>query len=147
MQSPTVGLVRYGRLNGDEWEIETVAELDDVRLGFTGARKLVSLELDSDGVPHLAYGDQDSIYYAERDGSDWHETTILQSDNSLYNGHVVLRLDEIDDAPTLVFWQPDQPGSGTVRIASPDFAEIQPGDANQDGEFNQLDLFLSLIHI
>ena len=102
------------------------------------------MEIDSEGSPHLAFGDQDSIYYAERVGDTWEQTSVLGSENSLYNGHVVLRLDEIDDAPTLVFWQPDQPGSGTVRIASPDFTDIQPGDANRDGEFNQLDLLQAL---
>ena len=43
--------VRYATQIGDDWQIETVATLDSVRLGFTGARKLVSLEVDEGRAP------------------------------------------------------------------------------------------------
>ena len=139
------GFVQYGILQDSTWNVDTVDTLEDIRLGFGGARKLVSLALDGEGVPHLAYGDQGTIKYALRDGGNdnWTRTTVLDSDDNIYNGLVVMRLDESDD-PAIVFWQPNDVGTGLVRIAS--FGgrvgpELQAGDANQDFEFNQLDLF------
>jgi len=140
-KTQTHGFVRYGVLDNGKWQIETIDTLDHIELGFSGARKLVSLELDSQGRARVAYGDRQVLKYAERDeNAKWNRTTVLQSDKDLYNGQVVLRLDAVDDAPAIAFWQPDNAQGGVVRLVSPVFPAIEPGDANGDGEFNQLDL-------
>ena len=134
------GLVQYGVLDGDSFEFETVGELKNIQLGFGGARKLVSLDLDSHGQPHIAFGDEKLIKYGVRSENGWETTTVLESIDPTYNGQVVMRLDSSDN-PAIVFWQPDDQQAGVVRIASiASGPPLQAGDANQDLKFDQLDL-------
>lgn len=111
--------VRYGVLNSNVWEIETVDELTSVTLSHTEARKSVSLALDGNWRPHLAYADKRVIRYAHKPFGDWQITTVLKSGEDLYKGLVVLRLDR-DDEPTFVFWQRNDPEAGLIRIAQPE---------------------------
>lgn len=140
---PTRGLVQYAVLENDAWAIDTIDTLENIQLGFGGARKLVSMAIDSGGDPHLAYGTQRAVRYAARSEDDWTTTTVLETSQSQYNGLVVMRLDPQDN-PGIVFWQNHPTEAGLVRIAAPLTSAapaLQAGDANQDFEFNQLDLF------
>lgn len=112
----TRGFVRYGVLDNGVWSIATIDTLENVSLGFAGGRKQVSIALDADGRPHVAYGDRRLVKYAVRSGGDWIDTAVLESDDDLYNGLVVLRLNGRDQ-PGIAFWQ-DHPGDvGLVRLA------------------------------
>jgi hypothetical protein len=114
-----VAYVRYGVLNRGEWEIETIDVLEDVWLGFSGARKSVSLQLDESSRPHVAYSDQRTVKYATKPFGDWDITEVVGIDENTYKSLVVLRLDA-DDLPAIVFWQPhpDVSEPGQVRFAS-----------------------------
>ena len=127
--------VRYATFDG-EWNVETVAQLDDVNLGFLNARKLVSIATDSEGQPHLAYGDERSVNYLTRNDeqSEWEETLVLETTNLAnqpLNGLVVLRLDS-EDNPAIAFWRPnDSPNDGIVSLAM-----LTGGSAPLLGDFN-----------
>ncbi len=96
--------VMYGVKNGDEWEIEQIDTLDDAFLAFDGARESVSLVLDSNWRPHIAYGDETRIRYATRVSGNWAIEEVLRANADLYNGQVDLELDG-EENPTIVFWQ------------------------------------------
>jgi hypothetical protein len=141
---PNVADVRYGQLVDGQWEIETVAQLDSVRLGFSGARKLVSLEVDSTGTPHLAYGDRNSVSYATRDSviDDWAETSVVQTEDGILNGLVVLSLDS-NEEPGIAFWRPQAgAGQGVVSLALFSDTELLLGDFNGDGQLTATDIDL-----
>ena len=67
-ESSDSGTVRHARKDGSGWQIENVGELQNVRMGHTGARKITSLAFDPEGGLHLAYSDRDQLIYAQRDG-------------------------------------------------------------------------------
>lgn len=112
----SVGYVRYSVLNAGEWTVEDVDTLSNVKLGFPDARKSVSLLLDDAWRPHVAYGDERTIKYAEKPFATWDITSVLAHSEAAYKSLVVLRRD-LSGRPGIVFWQPD--GGGLIRLARP----------------------------
>ena len=125
----TTGSVKYGVLENGLWTIETV-DASIANINVSSGRKLVSLDLDSNDQPHIAYGDQQSINYATLSSSIWNSTPVLSSDEDIYNGLVVLRLNSLDQ-PTIAFHN----ASNLVRLA----ASSLPGDFTGDGEVDGAD--------
>lgn len=111
----THGTVRYGVLNSGQWVIEDVDTLEHIELGFLGARKSVSLALDQNYRPHLAYSDQRRVVYAVKPFDAWERTNVVEHARDTYNGLVVLRLNT-EEQPAIVFWQPAPTGPGIVRL-------------------------------
>ena len=110
--------VKYAVQSGNQWDTETVAQLNQAQVGFSDARKSVSITIDKNNNPHLAYADKQTISYAYKSNGSWTTQTILTSDTDLYKGLAVLRLNSRDQ-PVIVFWQPvepAEPGSGLIRI-------------------------------
>lgn len=135
----TRGLVQYGVRDDTGWQIQTVDVLENIELGFDGARRLVSLALDGDGQPNLAYGDRRVVRHAvlEKAGT-WTKTPVASSATDLYNGLVVLRLDPHEN-PAIAFWQPNQELVGVVRIAAL-LEQDLIGDFDADGEYDADDI-------
>lgn len=132
--------VRYATL-ADDWQVETVATLEDVQVGFLFARKLVSLEVDAEGKPHLAYGDRRTVSYATKQDDVWQETTVVESTTNPLNGLVVLRLNA-DEQPGIAFWRPDSgPLAGVVSLAVLNTQELF-GDFDFDGALTATDVDL-----
>jgi hypothetical protein len=138
--------VRYGVLS-DDWKTETVARLESVQLGFSGARKLVSIDVDDLGNPHLAYGDTRSVTYAVKDPvTGWEETIVVATEPGQLNGLVVLRLNAQDE-PGIAFWRPiPGPDGGIVSLAVREF-EMALGDFDNDGVLTALDIDLLTVQI
>lgn len=130
------GHVRYGVLNSGVWEIETVDELQAIRLGHFDARRSTSLVLDRNSRPHLAYGDSETVCYATKPFGTWERLTALsQGSPGSYKGLVVLRLDS-SDRPAIVLWEETEAGEGLVRLATTapvSGEEFRRGDCNDDG--------------
>ena len=137
----STGTIRYGVYENGQWTTSDVDRLNDVTLGFTGTRKMVSIDLDSSGDPAIGYGDQQAIHFATRQGNEWNEQIVLEADDVPYNGMVVMRFNPVTDLPTMVFWQSD--GDDLVRIVSMlPTDQDSPGDFNNDGilDANDVDL-------
>lgn len=119
-------MIRYGVLNSEEWTVEDVDVLENAELGFSEARKSVSLVLDSNYRPHLAYTDKQTIRYAVKPFDQWQYTTVASNPVDLYKGLVVLRLNSKEE-PALVFWQRTSDGPGSIRYArmKPDTTDIR----------------------
>ena len=116
---PTIGVVNYGVLNADQWEIEQVDTLTNLDISADGARKAVSLALDSDWRPHLAYADQDVLKYAKMPFGEWEVETVLTAGATGIVPLADLQLDE-NDRPAIAFWRRsgDVP-DGVVRLTRP----------------------------
>ena len=140
-EDPRSALVRHGMLENGRWTIADVGELDDVELGFSGGRKQVSIAIDSGDNVHIAYGDRRIVNYGTLETNGWRIETLLESDEPLYNGLVVLRLNPVNDLPAIAFWQPDDVASGIVRLLSR-AAPSRAGDVNLDGRVDELDIAL-----
>lgn len=110
------GVVRYGVLNSDQWVTEDVDTLEHIELGFLGARKSVSLALDQNYRPHLAYSDRRRVTYTVKLFDAWARTNVIEHVEDTYNGLVVLRLNA-EELPAIVFWQPAATVPGVVRLA------------------------------
>ncbi|RMF78077.1 MAG: hypothetical protein D6737_15975, partial [Chloroflexi bacterium] len=93
--SPSSGTVRYAWRDADgTWQFEDVGTVDNLMIGFTGARKITSLVLDADGVPHIAYTDRDTVTYASRTGDgEWTTQDIMTADEANLGQLVELALD------------------------------------------------------
>ena len=119
----TRGFVRYGIVDGGIEPVETIDTLENLDLSFGGARKSVSVALDSDGRPHIAYCDRRVLKYAYKSGGVWESITVASADENLYKGLAVLRLDG-NDVPGIVFWQTNRPDPGLIRFARPQMTAI-----------------------
>lgn len=76
----STGMVRYAVEDASgAWETEDVGTLSEVRTGFTGARRITSIALGSDGSPTIAFSDEGGIYTATRRAGDWDVTAVLMA--------------------------------------------------------------------
>ncbi len=102
----SAGVVRYAyRSTPDaDWLLTTVDQLTAVFTGFTGARNITSLTLDSQGRPWIAFSDESVIRVAHKVAAGWEIETVLESDPaSAPLGQIVsLKLDA-DDRPHLAY--------------------------------------------
>ncbi len=128
----TTGRVEYAVLDNGTWVFDTVdASIANLNVG--GGRKQVSLVLDANDQPHVAYGEPRSINYATKTGSNWNSLSLASSDQNLYNGLVELQLNSLDQ-PTIVFFD----STNLVRLAAPSL----PGDFNSDRSVDGADFLL-----
>ncbi len=131
--------VRHGVLENGAWVISEVGVLNNVDLGFSGGRKQTSVAVDSADKVHIAYGDRRVINYATLHADGWRTERLLESDEDLYNGLVVLRFNPTNDEPVIAFWQPDNLEPGIVRMLT---VATTSGDFNSDGEVDVMDIDL-----
>ena len=118
----TNGVVKYAtRAAGDrEWAITEIAELENVVLGFEGARNITSIALDSSGNPWIAFGDRNRTSLAVFDGTEWQIDDIATSGSGdVPQGQQVSLEIDADDRPHLAFFRTDSasPLFGTIRYA------------------------------
>lgn len=91
------GYIKLARWDGSEWNVQRIDKLDDVFLGFLGARKNSSLVLDPDDNPIVAYSDEQAIKLAWHDGSQWNLEPVLTAGDSPLHQQVSLALDSNGD--------------------------------------------------
>ncbi len=70
------GSIRYAHRSNNGWTFTEVDTLTNVRIGSTGARRIVALELADDGQIHLAYADRYSVKYAVGTPGNWSIETV-----------------------------------------------------------------------
>ena len=63
----TTGIVKhaYRADPAAEWQVTTVDELDAVATGFTGARNITSIDIDSGSAPWIVYSDESVMKLAQ----------------------------------------------------------------------------------
>lgn len=71
------GTVHYAADDGSGWATDTLAELDDVQVAMTGARRFTSLQLDADGSPVVAFTDRSAVWVATLAGDGWEISEVL----------------------------------------------------------------------
>ena len=115
----SAGRVLYAVRDAGSWTLEEIATLDDVRLGMTGARRNSSLALDADGVPHVAFSDQDSVSYATRTDGVWDVVEVATAGDRAFGQLVSLKVD-IAGIPHLAFTELTQsnPLAGLIVYAT-----------------------------
>ena len=112
--------VEYGIIDGNSLSRQSIDQLDHVVMGFNDARKSVSIALDTNDVPHIAYADRRVVKHARQIApAQWDITTALSNTADVYNGLVVLRINPINNVPGIVFWQPQSGTKGLVRLMHP----------------------------
>ena len=86
------------------WTLEEIGTLDNVQQGMTGARRITSLALDTQGSPHVAFSDLTGISYATRSDSGWNVLEIVTATDRALGQLVSLKLDA-SDRPHLAFFE------------------------------------------
>ncbi|MEM1328025.1 MAG: T9SS type A sorting domain-containing protein [Bacteroidota bacterium] len=123
-----VGLVRYVRLVADEWTSEVIDELENVPLGFTGARNMTALAIDRFGQLIVCYGDRKVVKYATLLADGWTTEFIADhtQNDTLLGAQVDLVLDS-ERRPHITFFtlESEFPVSGTIRYATRDVLASQ----------------------
>ena len=120
--SPEVGVIRYANRAGGTWAIADVDTLADVRLGFTGARRNVALEIDSNNTAHLVYGDQSVVRYARGTPGNWTYETIVDetATQTILGQQVDMARCASEGSIHLVYYELDASGTGgTVWYVRP----------------------------
>jgi hypothetical protein len=112
------GTVRYAVLNAGVWDIEVIDTLENVEFSFFEARKSVSLVLDDNFRPHVAYGDRRVLKYAVKPFGDWEIQEVASADADLYKGLAVLRLSPERELPAIAFWRRAADGGEGPGMAS-----------------------------
>ena len=115
-----VGYIKFARREGASWKIQRIDKLENVVLGFFGARKTSSLVLDGMEDPIVAYSDEKAIKLAWWDGSQWNLETVLTAEDLPLGQQVSLALDG-DGVLHLTFADVASRGSpgvkGTIKYA------------------------------
>ncbi|MFQ5878915.1 MAG: hypothetical protein ACE5IZ_01910 [Dehalococcoidia bacterium] len=98
MTGRSAGYVKYAFRSdpGSPWQVARVDTLEDIFFGFTGARNITSLALDSQGNPWIAYSDEKEMRLAIWDGSQWQVQTVATSGQNPLGQIVILKLDAQD---------------------------------------------------
>ena len=94
------GSVVYGAFDGSAWSFEQVASLDNLVLGFEGARRTVAIALAAGG-PVIAYIDESVLGLATLSDGTWSVETLFAAGDQPFQV-VGLALDA-DGAPHLTF--------------------------------------------
>ncbi len=114
------GVVKYATRGASElaWQLSEVATLEDLRFGFTGARNITSLAVDSRGNPWIAYSDESRLSLAIWDGSEWQSQTVVEAGARPLGQLVSLKLDA-RDAPHIAYFEVTNPSplDGQVKYA------------------------------
>ncbi len=116
----SAGIVKYATkgTSETEWQITEIGTLEEIRFGFTGARNITSLALDSQGNPWIAYSDEAVLKLAVWDGSLWQMETVIDADSRPLGQLVSLKLDS-EDQPHIAFFEVtnSNPLEGMVKYA------------------------------
>ena len=132
--------VKYAVWDDDEWLIEVVDELPNIQVAFIGARRTMSLALDVQGQPHIAYCSRDVLKYSIKKGDAWEiqEVTRAGSDELELGQLVSLALDSTGRPHLSFFEVPANPRSSTgtvlyavgpVPTAVAETAQTEPEDS------------------
>ena len=93
--SDSQGNIKLARWDGSVWDVEQVDSLDNVFLGFFGARKITSLIFDPDDNPILAYSDESVVKVASWNGDEWIIETAATAGQLPWGQQVSLAMDSI----------------------------------------------------
>ena len=101
------GIIKVARAteitdSGPVWEIDEIGEVDDLFMGFRGARLITSLVIDSANKPIVAYSDQSTIYVAYQEGATW-QNEVVRYRAELPFGQLVSLAIGADDTLHLAF--------------------------------------------
>ncbi len=103
--SLSTGYVKYARWSEGEWLLERIEALDDVEISFLGARRMVSLVLDAQDRPHVAYSDRSSVRYAVQSANGWDmQTAALALTGNVLGQLVSLALD-VSGRPHIAYYE------------------------------------------
>ncbi|MDH3499523.1 MAG: hypothetical protein OEM97_05335 [Acidimicrobiia bacterium] len=107
--------MRYATLADGSWNIEDVVALDAILTGFTGARRVTHIAIDSNEQPHIVYGDEAFVGYAARGRSGWSTETIVEA-GELRLGQLVSFALDGEDAPHVSMFEVTRsnPLNGTI---------------------------------
>lgn len=87
------GSVNHAWRDEAGWHVERVAELGNLQMGHTGARKITSLAIGPDGSLHLAFTDRDQLIYAQRTEAGWIGQEVLPTGSRELGQLVELAID------------------------------------------------------
>ena len=99
----TTGTVRYATGGPGQWSIESVTALDSILTGFTGARRITDIAIDSADQPHIVFGDEQIVGRAWRDGAAWITETVVEAGDLRLGQLVSFELAGDDTAHIAVF--------------------------------------------
>jgi hypothetical protein len=102
--SATSGNVKYAYRStpGEAWQFSTLASLDKLFFGFTGARNITSISLDSQGRPWVAFSDEAALQIAVKNDDAWALQTVVEAAGNPLGQIVSLKLDA-SDTPHLAY--------------------------------------------
>ncbi|GMQ84753.1 MAG: hypothetical protein BMS9Abin07_0317 [Acidimicrobiia bacterium] len=116
----TTGVIRYAVEGADgSWTIEDIAELDSIKTGFTGARRITSLALAADGTPHVVFSDEATMFYGSRGEAGWQVTPVVTAGSRPLGQLVSMELAS-DGSVHIAFYEVtnDDPLAGVVGYLS-----------------------------
>ena len=119
-ESSGSGTVRHAWKDGSGWQIENVGELQNVRMGHTGARKITSLAFDPSGGLRLAYTDRERLIYAQKIEDSWVGQEVVEPGSHMLGQLVELAIDPGGN-PHLTWFEAVQVSpslEGVVRYAA-----------------------------
>jgi hypothetical protein len=120
----TTGVVRYAVEGADgSWTIEDIAELDAIRTGFTGARRITSVALATDGTPHVVFSDEGTMFYGSRSDAGWEVEAVITAGSRPLGQLVSMEL-AADGSAHIAFYEvtDDNPLAGVIGYVSSDGA-------------------------
>ncbi len=130
------GSVKYAFLENGQWQINTIDNLNNVELGFSGARHIVSLKyVEADDKFFISYGDKKVIKYAFKEGNNWlSEFVIDETDSNIILGQQTSMDIDSEGIPHITYFEVNIPG-GTIKYAVKDPTITPLADLNDINDF------------
>ncbi len=109
LDGPSEGTVRYATRDGGTWITADVDTLTDLQTGFTGARRVTAVAVDSNQAPRIVYSDQSVVMTAVPSGDGWDTTAIVTAGDRPLGQLVSFRLAD-DGTVHLAIFEVTSPG-------------------------------------
>ncbi|MFQ5922157.1 MAG: hypothetical protein ACE5M4_04880, partial [Anaerolineales bacterium] len=103
-ESRESGTVRHAWKGASGWQTENVGDLQNLRMGQTGARKITALAFDPEGGLHMAYTDRDQLIYAQKTEDGWIGQELVEPGSRVLGQMVELAIDS-DGTPHLIWYE------------------------------------------
>jgi len=130
------GSVKYALMENGQWQINTIDNLNNVALGFSGARHIVSLKyVEPDDKFFISYGDKKVVKYAFKEGNNWFsEIVVDETGSNIILGQQTSMDVDSDGNPHITYFEVNTLG-GTIKYVVKDPTITAFTDLNDHYDF------------
>ena len=136
--TPQTALIKHAYHDGSSWQFEVIDLIDDLEIGFFGARRTTAIGLDEHDNVYVAYCDKSALRFARKMDEGWAIEDVAQPQisGSVLGQFVTLDL-AADGRPNLAYFEIpealDTSTGTTYHAVGPEMMDNEPTAIAADG--------------